>query len=48
MNTIVGLVYDSLNTFNYGVASATALVLFGLILIFTLINLYVSSKKVHY
>lgn len=48
MNTIVGLVYDYLSTSNYGVASATALVLFGLILIFTLINLYVSSKKVHY
>ena len=48
MNTIVGLVYNYLSTSNYGVASATALVLFGLILIFTLINLYVSSKKVHY
>lgn len=48
MNTIVGLVYESLETNNYGLASANALALFAIILVFTLINLYVSNKKVHY
>lgn len=48
MNTIVGLVYKSLETSNYGLASAYAVTLFGIILVFTLINLYVSNKKVHY
>ena len=33
---------------NYGRASAAALILFGIILIVTLINLYVSKKRVHY
>ena len=31
-----------------GAASAGAVVLFGIILIFTLINNYVSKKRVHY
>lgn len=48
MNTIVGLVYESLETNNYGLASSYAIALFGIILVFTLINLYVSNKRVHY
>ena len=49
MNTIVGLVYTQLNTtFNYGKAAAYALSLFVIILLFTVVQLYVSSKKVHY
>ncbi len=49
MNTIVGLVYTQLyTTFNYGKAAAYALSLFVIILIFTVVQLYVSNKKVHY
>ena len=49
MNTIVGLVYTQLNIINnYGKAAAYALSLFVLILLFTLVQLYVSNKKVHY
>jgi len=48
LNTIVGYIYDSLAIANYGVASAASLILFGIIMIITLINLYVSNKKVHY
>ena len=49
MNTIVGLVYTQLYTvFNYCKAAAYALALFVIILLFTLIQLWVSSKKVHY
>ena len=47
MNTMVGFIYDAL-TNNAGAASAAALILFGIILIVTLINLYVSKKRVHY
>jgi multiple sugar transport system permease protein len=48
LNTMVGFIYDALSTNNQGRASAAALILFGLILIVTLLNLYVSKKKVHY
>ncbi|MCQ2412489.1 MAG: sugar ABC transporter permease [Sphaerochaetaceae bacterium] len=48
LNTMVGFVYDSLSTNNQGRASAAALILFGLILVVTLLELYVSKKKVHY
>ena len=48
LQTIVGYIYDALKTDSYGTASAASLILFGIILIVTLINLYVSSKKVHY
>lgn len=48
LNTIVGFIYDSLPADQQGVASAAALILFGIILIITLINLQVSKKKVHY
>lgn len=48
LNTMVGFIYDALSHNNEGRASAAALILFVIILIVTLINLYVSKKKVHY
>ena len=48
LNTMVGFIYDSLETNHQGRASAAALILFGIILVVTLINLYVSKKRVHY
>ena len=48
LNTMVGFIYDSLASNNQGRASAAALILFGLILIVTLLQLYVSKKRVHY
>jgi len=48
LNTMVGFIYDSLSSNSQGRASAAALILFGIILVVTLINLYVSKKKVHY
>lgn len=48
LNTIVGFVYDAISGDNYGRASAAALILFGIILVVTMLNLYVSKKKVHY
>ena len=48
LNTMVGFIYDALSSNNQGRASAAALILFGIILIVTLINLYVSKKRVHY
>ena len=48
LNTMVGLIYDSLASNNQGRASAAALYLFGIILVVTLINLQVSKKRVHY
>ena len=48
MNTIVGYIYDCLPNSNIGYASAAALILFGIILIVTAINFYVSKKKVHF
>lgn len=50
INTLVGFVYDQINSQNprIGLASAAALILFVIILIFTLINLQVSKKRVHY
>ena len=47
MNTMVGLIYDLINS-NQGRAAAGALILFGIIFAVTLVNLYVSKKKVHY
>lgn len=46
--TIVGYIYKAISNNNYGTASAASLILFGIILLVTLVNLYVSSKKVHY
>ena len=48
LNTMVGFIYDALSTGNEGRASAAALILFGIILIVTLINMQVSKKRVHY
>lgn len=48
LNTMVGFIYEALNDTKYGTASAAALILFGVILIVTLLNLYVSKKKTHY
>ena len=47
MNTMVGFIYDSISL-QQGRASAAALILFGIILLVTLLNLYVSKKRVHY
>ena len=48
LNTMVGFIYDSLSKNNHGRASAAALILFGIIFVVTMINLYVSKKKTHY
>ena len=47
LNTMVGYIYDSIKN-QQGRASAAALILFGIIFVVTLINLYVSKKKTHY
>ena len=47
LNTMVGMIYDLIKS-NQGRAGAGALILFGIILVVTLINLQVSKKKVHY
>ena len=48
LNTMVGYIYEALPDMDYGVASAAALVLFGIILVVTMINLWVSKKRVHF
>ena len=48
LNTMVGFIYDALATNKQGRASAAALILFGIILVVTLINNWVSKKRVHY
>lgn len=48
MNTMVGFIYEALEGNNQGRASAAALILFGIILVVTMINLQVSKKRVHY
>ena len=48
LNTMVGFIYDALATNNQGRASAAALILFGIILVVTMINMQVSKKRVHY
>lgn len=48
LNTMVGFIYDSLSNNSQGRASAAALILFGIILVVTMINLRVSKKRVHY
>ncbi|MBE6669656.1 MAG: sugar ABC transporter permease [Ruminococcaceae bacterium] len=47
LNTMVGFIYDSLAN-HQGRASAAALILFCIIFVVTMINLYVSKKKTHY
>ena len=46
--TMVGYIYDSLETEKIGDASAAALLLFLIIFAVTMVNLYVSKKKTHY
>lgn len=48
LNTMVGFIYDSLSTNSQGRASAAALILFGIILVVTLINTKVGKKRIHY
>ena len=48
LNTMVGFVYDAIERDRQGLASAGALILFGIILVVTLINNYVIKKHVHY
>ena len=48
LNTMVGFIYDSLSGNHQGRASAAALILFGIILVVTIINMWVSKKRVHY
>ena len=48
LNTMVGFIYEALEQYHQGRASAAALILFAIILVVTLINLWVSKKKVHY
>jgi len=48
LNTMVGFIYDALATNSQGRASAAALILFGIILVVTMINMQVSKKRVHY
>ena len=47
LNTMVGYIYEALGN-NEGRASAAALILFAIIFVVTMINLYVSKKKTHY
>lgn len=47
--TIVGYIYGKLDNPNlYGIAAAASLILFGIILLITLVQLQVSKKRVHY
>ena len=48
LQTMVGYIYRTLSTGNQGRASAAALILFGIILVVTLINLRISKKNTHY
>lgn len=47
LNTMVGFIYNFINK-DQGRASAAALILFGIIFVVTMINMYVSKKKTHY
>ena len=48
LNTMVGFIYDAMESNSQGRASAAALILFGIILVVTMINGWVSKKRVHY
>ena len=48
LNTMVGYIYDALSTERLGSASAAALILFGIIFVVTMLNLYISKKNTHY
>ncbi len=47
LNTIVGYIYEVLPEMNYGVASAAALILFGIIFVVTMFNNWLSKKLTH-
>ena len=47
MYTMVGYIYDYVKE-DQGQASAAALILFGIIFLVTMVNLYVSKKKTHF
>ncbi len=51
LDTMVGYIYEMTGgnkAGSYGIASAAALILFAIIFVVTMINLYVSKKKTHY
>ena len=48
LDTIVGMIYRVLPEQNYGLASAAALILFLIIFCVTMVNMWVSKKRVHY
>ena len=48
LQTMVGFIYQALETNSQGLASAAAIILFLIIFAVTLVNLYVSKKKTHY
>jgi len=48
LNTMVGLIYDSIASGNTGIASAAALILFAIIFVITMINLAISKKTTYY
>ena len=48
LNTMVGFVYEAIESDRQGLASAGALILFGIILVVTLINNYVIKRFTHY
>ena len=48
MGTMVGYIYSFLENSYYGYAFAGSLLLFVIIMAFTLVNLQVSKKRVHY
>ena len=48
LDTMVGYIYRMLETGYAGDSSAAALILFGIIFLVTMVNLYVSKKKTHY
>ena len=47
LDTMVGFIYRAIGN-QEGTASAAALILFGIIFVVTMLNLYVSKKKTHY
>ena len=47
LDTMVGFIYRAIGN-QEGTASAAALILFAIIFVVTMINLYVSNKKTHY
>ena len=48
VGTMVGYMYNYIEKGETGYASAGSLILFGIIMIITVINLRISKKRVHY